>query len=444
LKRQRYAPHGMLALAPKAFGLFFDAPEPSAPEVRDGVAIVKIRGPLMHHADWCFDSYDAIKARVALALDGNPKALVLAIDSPGGLVSGCFEAAREIRARAEAAGAAYAIACAADRIVAPSTALVGSIGVVSEILDVTAQDAMLGVAFRAVTSGARKADGNPHVPTTDETVAAVQRNVDTLAAIFLGWVSETRPITADEVRALEAGIFPGVEAVSRGLVDDVASLEQLLASLASETNGSAPTGAASEVTMDEEEKARAALQAIIDGDGDEKSKARARASLKALEAEDGDDDPEKDDEPAAEDEGDEKPAPKDDKKDEDARANAASASAFAESNRLDRIERRQLMATRPDLTEAQRTALASVPVAALEAALSAIPRAPKAAPAATTVVPATRGAGQGGQGAKGAVSSDLVMARAMGLGGDEAAGVVHGANVVTFNARRPAGNGGAR
>ena len=93
-----FSPPGLLALEPRAFGLVLAAPYKPHSEERDGVAVIGVRGPLMHHDDDFCESYDQIKRRVSAALASTCRAVVLAIDSPGGLVSGCFDTAAELRA----------------------------------------------------------------------------------------------------------------------------------------------------------------------------------------------------------------------------------------------------------------------------------------------------------------------------------------------------------
>src|SRR5690606_16232793 len=174
-----------------------------------------------------------------------------------------------------ATSAAYALATAAGHIAAPPSAQIGSIGVLRPLVDASRQAEMFGLKFTLVASGARKADGAPEVPTSDEAIAEAQRQVNELAEMFFALVAEHRGVSADEVRALEAGIVHGAEAKRRGLIDEVTTLDALLASITS--------GAANEDDMDEEEKARKALQAILDDeDADEKSKARARKALAAM------------------------------------------------------------------------------------------------------------------------------------------------------------------
>ncbi|MEF3345370.1 hypothetical protein, partial [Campylobacter jejuni] len=73
--------------------------------------------------------------------------------------------------------------------------------------------------------------------------------------------------------------------------------------------------------MDDNEKARAALQAIIDGDGDEKAKAGAARALKAMDEEPDGDEPAKEEDAKATD--DEAPPAKEPDGDEEAKAVSA-------------------------------------------------------------------------------------------------------------------------
>jgi ClpP class serine protease len=130
-----------------------------------------------------------------------------------------------------------------------------------------------------IASGARKADGDPRGPITEGAVEAAQERVDALADLFFEWVAEARGMTPDAVRSLEAGIVVGRAALAAGLADGIGSLGEALAMVA---GAGVPAAAGDEVGMTDEEKARAALQAIVDGDGDDKSKARARAALAAM------------------------------------------------------------------------------------------------------------------------------------------------------------------
>lgn len=209
----------------------------------DGVAMVSIDGPLAQRAWSCWmfggDGYDAIVDRCRAAL-ANPKtsALVLKIDSPGGEVAGCFDAVRTIRSLADRAGvpvvayadelaasAAYALACAAEAIVLPDSGCVGSIGVITTVLDQTAALERSGFRVHVITSGARKADGHSAVPLSDEARASIQAEIDYLARdVFAPEVAQARGLSVEQVMGLEAACFLGPQAVDAGLADRVGNL----------------------------------------------------------------------------------------------------------------------------------------------------------------------------------------------------------------------------
>lgn len=424
-----------LALMPQAFGMMVVAmPEPPKARVLDGgIAIVDVRGPLMHHADPCVDSYDAIKARVAGALDEGAKAVILSVDSPGGLVSGCFDTADEIRALCDARGvpligyvdgcaasAAYGLICAASKVFVPPTGLVGSIGVLDAVIDETTRDRAMGISYTLVTSGARKADGNPHVVATDSAVAAVQTRVTSLAAVFHDHVARHRSADATAIAGLEAALFVGAESVRAGLADEVATLDQVVALVrGASTLHAAASASSNEVsTMTDEEQARAALQAIVDDEkSDDKAKARAKAALAAF-----DDDGEPDGDEKKDDEAKAAKAEGDDEKHEEPDGDEAKAQSGATAllARVERVERTQILASRPDLTADQRKALASVPVTALEAVLAAIPRAPVKPAALGGSLAATRGEGQSGPVVSRAnITPDAALDRAFGMAAGE-------------------------
>lgn len=216
------------------------------------VQVVHIVGSLEHRrlgADG--DSYEGIVQRVIAAFDGGeagpPDAVVLRIDSPGGVVSGLNEAVKslvDIRKRAGipmyayvdelAASAAYAIACACDEIILPRSAICGSVGVISMMMDQVEADKMAGLNVVTITSGARKADGHPHVAVTDAAVAAEQGRVDALADQFFGIVSLSRGLSKPDIAALEAGIFLGTEAVNVCLADSVMSWSEFVEGVSQE------------------------------------------------------------------------------------------------------------------------------------------------------------------------------------------------------------------
>lgn len=435
----RFMPVGPLALQPQAFGMFvMEMPEPPCVQYVGQTAIVSIRGPLEHHASAFCDSYDAIKARIVEALTTSPRAIVLSIDSPGGLVSGCFSTAREIKALCEAArvpvytfvdgccaSAAYVLGCIGQRISVPEVGMVGSIGIIDAILDTTRQDAAMGMRFSFIASGARKTDGNQHVPTSDEALAVAQARVDSMAQLFFSYVSESRPLAPEAVAGLQAGIRHGAEAVAAGLADDVCTLDQLLAQIAS---GAIATVTKPEVTMSAYEDAIAALRKAAASD-DEKVASKAKRMLAAEFGED--EAPPADAPPADEPDGDEAKAKaaaaaEAASGEEDAKsvALAAKAEVMALKAQIaataEDAERSALLATRPDLDAATKKLLASESPAKIRAWLSTLPVVPGRAAklAASANVTGT----QGDSTASGSMTLDQANA-ALGIATNESAGI---------------------
>lgn len=440
---RRFQRSGLMAIQSAAIFDLFGRAEPASALVVDDVAIVSVQGPLTRHDEGWWDSYESILARAEKAFGTSAKAVVLKLCSPGGDAAGCYETSLALRAMAAkakkplfafadglAASAAYALACAAEKIYVPETGFVGSVGVIKSLYSWEAADKQHGIDVRLVTSGERKADGNPSIPISEGAIAASQREVDDLAALFFELVSESRGISVESVRALEAGVFHGKRAVEAGLADGVLNFKGLLA-LASGKSGAA----AKESTMGLKEIV-AGLKEAAAGEGEEAE--QAKKMLAALEGDDDKKDDDKDkDEPKSEDkdeepksEGGDDEDDEDKKKDEGDKASASSAHA-----RLDSIERTQLLVSRPDITGKTRAWLEKAPLETVREALANIekPRVPKLAAAAATNVTPTRAANEGEGGAAGnrlppqeAAELDI----AMGLAQPRAAIVQEGTKLV--------------
>lgn len=413
MRKVPFDKRGTLAMRADLWGSpFFVSEKKSQPfETVGNAAIVCIEGPLTHHSDWFWDSYDAIAERVTAAIESSAKVVVLKIDSPGGDVSGCFETARAIRAAAQAAGkrivayadgaasAGYALACMADEIALPSTGYVGSIGCISTLVDYVAANERYGVNFALVASGARKTYGNPNVPISDAAIANTKKDVDTLARLFFDLVAESRGMSVDAIAALDAGLILGAEAIAAGLADRVCTFNEFLEAIASEQTTTAPRAGAQQ-----QEKAMAGWKdemkkAAAEGDEDAKKALDAMGEDEKPAAEDDKDKPAAEDDkekPAAEDDA---PPKKDDDEEKDKAAARATRSASAKSPE-DRIraieekeERRELLAKRPDFGHDPALAkrMASAPLAAVRWNVENLPRiaAPKSATTGTAPKSAT-------------------------------------------------------
>ncbi len=243
------------------------------------------------------NDYTELIDHYRVAFESSAKEILVCIDSPGGNVAGLFDAMIEIdRMRkqygkrvvvhaVEANSAAYGIACCSDEIVVSPGGIVGSVGVIGATVDCTSADAMMGIKYHVFSSGARKADGNPHVPMTDDSMLAAQARVDELSMIFCGMVKERRGVDA---APLEARTYVGQSAVAVGLADRVGTISD--ARKGKQMALSDAMAALKAVTEDDlasesdKKKAKKMMAAHEEPDGDEGEKPDGDGDEKALAA----------------------------------------------------------------------------------------------------------------------------------------------------------------
>lgn len=226
--------------------------------VIDGVAVIPVMGTLMQRASWLeaasgMTSYETLARKLREALESpEVKAVLLEFDSGGGAAAGCFEFTAKLTSmRGEkpiwsvinefCASAAYAIASCTDRVVMPKSAYAGSIGVVTAHIDQSAWDEARGLKWTYIHAGARKVDGNPHEPLSDDARSELQRHVNAHYDLFVESVAQGRNMSEADVRATEAALFMGKDAVRIGLADEIMSFEQALSILSELASAPKPT-----------------------------------------------------------------------------------------------------------------------------------------------------------------------------------------------------------
>lgn len=213
--------------------------------VRDGDLIIPVQGVLLHSFPYAFGKwatgYDYIVAAARRgASDPNVERIILHTNSPGGLVSGCFDAADAIYALREqkplialadetALSAAYALASATDEIVVARTGQVGSVGVMAAYTEFSRALDSAGITVNLVFAGDRKADGHPSQPLSEEARARAQTRLDQSYDLFVSTVARNRGMSEEAIRGTEADFFTSQEAVQNGLADTVGSLGTLSA-----------------------------------------------------------------------------------------------------------------------------------------------------------------------------------------------------------------------
>lgn len=228
-------------------------------------AVLDISGPLVNRPQpgLCDDgplSYQAIREAFDVALaDDQCSAIVLQIESPGGMVAGCFDLADHIhRSRGRkpviavaddfAFSGAYALAAACDTIWVSRTSGVGSIGVMTYHLDRTGANAKAGFKVTPIYAGAHKIDFSPHRALSDDAAARAQKDVNQLHTLFVDSVARYRQQSATKIRKTEALTYMGQAAIDAGLADRLGTMREALASLPQSkraTPASKPKAAAS-------------------------------------------------------------------------------------------------------------------------------------------------------------------------------------------------------
>jgi signal peptide peptidase SppA len=206
--------------------------------VQDGIAVVPLHGVIgrrvgtMEKSSGVTD-VDAFAAAVrAAGSDPAVRAVMLDVDSPGGTVGGVQDAADAVRqvsgkkhtlafSGGTMASAAYWIASGAEAIYADQTAVVGSIGVYTYVLDTSRADEQRGIKAQVFASGKYKGAGAAGQPLTDEQREEIQGRVNDLAAVFKGDVRRFNPAISDD--AMQGQTFLGERARAAGLINSVST-----------------------------------------------------------------------------------------------------------------------------------------------------------------------------------------------------------------------------
>jgi len=190
----------------------------------DKVAVVEISG-LLTKSDSTLEDLKRFRE------DPRIKAIVLRVNSPGGVVSPAQEIMREVeRTKKEkkvvasfgsmAASGGYYAACAANLIMASPGTATGSIGVIMKLANVEQLTKKLGLDFYSLKAGALKDLGSPFRPLTAPEKAVLQGLLDNIHEQFIRDVARNRKLPLEKVRELADGrVFTGQEAKELGLVD---------------------------------------------------------------------------------------------------------------------------------------------------------------------------------------------------------------------------------
>lgn len=176
--------------------------------------------------------------------DRKVKAVLLDIDSPGGMVDGTQDLANLIyQSRGKKpiaaftdgmmASAAYWIGSAADEIfISGDTTQVGSIGVVASHVDVSKAEEKAGMKTTEIVAGKYKRIASRYAPLSEEGKATLQEMVDYLYRVFIEDVAKHRGVTEEDALKMADGkVFIGKQAKEIGLVDGIMNFDDLIQKL---------------------------------------------------------------------------------------------------------------------------------------------------------------------------------------------------------------------
>lgn|GEM_PF-2992764 len=216
----------------------------------DGIAILTIGGPLVKGKTSPYVSnYAAIEEGLDQLIEAPPRAVVLRMDSPGGMVAGLERCVQKIAQLAQntlvvasvngdAFSAAYRLASQAGSIWASADSEIGSIGTYWQLLDFSAAFAADGIRSVMLTTGPFKGLGAMGEAITEDQTAFLQGKVEEANTRFLADLMTGRGLAADQIEAVSDGRWwSAAEAVGLGLIDQIGGLGDVLAAIRSKFEG---------------------------------------------------------------------------------------------------------------------------------------------------------------------------------------------------------------
>ena len=203
-------------------------------EPGDGkVGVVEIDGVIA-------DSKETLSLIKRFRENDDIRAIVVRINSPGGVIGPSQEIYREIRKTTQrkkvvasmgsiAASGGYYVAAATDGIVANPGTITGSIGVIMAYTNFRKVLDKIGMIPVVIKSGPYKDLGSPTKEMSPEERGVLQAFVDQAHRQFVTAVAEARKMEIEQVKSLADGrIYTGEEAVKQGLVDRLGNLEDAI------------------------------------------------------------------------------------------------------------------------------------------------------------------------------------------------------------------------
>ncbi|HHW61750.1 MAG TPA: signal peptide peptidase SppA [Syntrophomonadaceae bacterium] len=212
------------------------------------IAILSVEGIIQDQADPFLSSTSSYNHQVFLKqleeafINPEIKAIVLAVDSPGGGVFESDEIYQDIVSLKKkyqkplivsmgsmAASGGYYISAPADKIFAHRNTITGSIGVIMSTINYHELTDKLGIRDETFKSGDNKDLLNPMRDITEEERQIMQGIIDESYQYFVDVVAEGRDMKRQEVIKIADGrIYTARQAKELGLIDGIGTLDDAI------------------------------------------------------------------------------------------------------------------------------------------------------------------------------------------------------------------------
>lgn len=196
----------------------------------DSIGVVKIEGIIN-------DAEPVLKTLEKYKKDKSIKAIIVRIDSPGGVVGPSqeiFQGLKKLRDSkkvvasfgALAASGAYYVACGANHIVANPGTLTGSIGVLMEFMNLQKLYQWAKMESKVLKSGKYKDIGSPFRPMQSDEEKLLNQLIENIYQQFKEVVIAERKIEPIAIEQIADGrVFSGEQALRLHLVDQLGNFE---------------------------------------------------------------------------------------------------------------------------------------------------------------------------------------------------------------------------
>ena len=200
---------------------------------KPGVGLVEVKGMIL-------DSRETVRQLRHFLKKDDVKAVVLRVDSPGGVVAPSQEIYEEVKKFAAkkkiivsmgslAASGGYYISAPATLIYANPGTITASIGVIIKLSNIESLMDKIGIKSTVIKTGKFKDSGSPMRELTPEDRAMFQSVIDSTHNQFVKAVAAGRKLPEDEVRRIADGrVLSGEQALEIKLVDRLGTLQDAI------------------------------------------------------------------------------------------------------------------------------------------------------------------------------------------------------------------------